>query len=171
MLVIPLLAVLCSLLGSSCRQTTVCHVYHSLPERGWSRGDTLTFRIDLPDSGGVCYRMFVDVRNRNDFPHPDLLLCLQMSRDETETYRSSTEILPHFIDTLRLALANERGVWTGKGWGGLYQNRFYAGTVCTDRAGAFTLKMVYAHSDTLLRGVNDVGIRIEKLSLRPRDDE
>lgn len=133
-----------------CDGQTVSHEYHSLPFQGWSKGDTLTYWVALPDSGAG-YGLWLDVRNRNDYPYQELWLRV-----------ASDGLLAGHDDTLRLTLADKRGRWTGEGWGGLYQNRFFMGSVRPAQPDTFAFHVVSLMPDTLLTGVNDIGLRVER---------
>ena len=127
---------------------TLSHDFRSLPLRGWPRADTLTYPSLLPDSA-ASYRLAVDVRHEGHYPYSELRLRLLTASTAS--------------DTLCLHLADDRGRWMGHGLGGLYQCRIEAGTFRADSAGLYTFRIVHAMPDSLLRGVSDVGLLIQRL--------
>lgn len=129
------------------------HSYHSLPNEGWNKSDTLFFRVPVTDSLPSTLKVFAEVRNRTDYPYRDLHLCIRHNLQDSTTWRT---------DTVTITLADSTGRWKGKGWGSLYQSSVFMGTVRVAGAGEYTVEIVNGMKDEKLKGVNDVGIRIEK---------
>ena len=140
-----------TLLLGACNGQTVYHSFQSLSDKGWLRQDTLNFEVAVPDSF-TTYRLFVEVRNQTDYPY--LNLPLSITERDTALQVLST-------DTVQLMLATPQGHWTGQGWGGMYQTAFPAGRITLKEAGTYRFQIVYTLPDTLLKGISDVGIRID----------
>lgn len=136
----------------ACDGQVVCHAFRSLPLKGWQRNDTLVFETAVTDSL-TYYRLSVEVRNRNGYPYRNLPLTVSCTAPDGQT-------LP--TDSLQLSLANEDGTWRGKGWGGLYQTTFPAGSIRITQPGTYLFKIAYTLPDSLLTGINDVGIKLSK---------
>lgn len=131
------------------------NIYYSfqpVPRKGWQPSDTLWFSVAVEDSDAV-YRLFVNIRNRHDYPYQNLSL-------DIGRYSPDRNLLAN--DTLELSLANPQGKWEGEGWGGLFQMEEYAGTLQVKKAGIYTVSICHLFPDTLLTGINDVGVRVEK---------
>lgn len=143
-LILLLLAV-CTM--TACDKQTVYHAFRSIPIEGWQRQDTICFDVNVPDSQ-TYYKLSVEVRNRNDYPYQNLQLSV--------SHQSHT-------DTLQLTLADKQGIWKGEGWGGLYQTRILVGSTRIDRPGQHQFKIAYTFPDKTLQGINDVGIRLERM--------
>lgn len=149
---IGLLLPIASLLFGACNGQTVFHSFQSLPDRGWQCQDTVDFYVNVPDSF-TTYRLQVEIRNNTNYPYQNLPLSLT-------TYNADT--LQVSTDTLQLILANKQGKWTGKGWGGLYQTSIPAGSVSIEKAGTYRFLITYTLPDSLLKGISDVGIRLDR---------
>lgn len=146
-----LLPVAALLLGA-CNGQTAYHAFRSLPDRGWLRQDTVNFQVEVPDSF-TTYSLYVEVRNNAAYPYRNLPLSVT-------GYTPDSLRLP--ADTFQLMLADTLGRWNGQGWGGLYQAAFQAGNVSIGKAGTYRFQVAYTLPDTLLKGISDVGIRLDR---------
>ncbi|MDR0938153.1 MAG: gliding motility lipoprotein GldH [Mediterranea sp.] len=148
-----LLVLALALLVAACDTPVVYHSYHALPVGGWAKDDTLVFPLSVADTLPATFRLFVEVRNNTAYPYRDLsLVVAQNLEDSTVTT----------TDTLVFALADSTGLWTGRGWGSLYQSETFVRDVRTQGAGIYTVAIRSGMSDERLMGVNDVGVRLEK---------
>lgn len=137
---------------------TVYHQFRSIPLEGWGKEDTLLFDVAVPDSQ-TDYLLTVEVRHTVEYSYRNLDLCLLHSACPADsTGRSPQEE----ADTLRLMLADEKGLWNGKGWGGLYQTAFPARNVSVTVRGTYRFRLIYNFSDTTLHGLSDIGIRLQR---------
>lgn len=101
------------------------------------------------------YKMTIGIRHQENYPYRDLWLGISQSAKDTLTYST---------DTLQLFLADETGNWNGDGPGGLYQfTRLYTPsfTIAQDSASR-SIRIVHIMTDNPLKGISDVGIRLEK---------
>lgn len=110
------------------------------------------FPVAVSDSQ-TCYKLSVEIRNRSDYPYQNLNLSICYDTPESMQ-------MP--VDTLNAILATKEGLWTGDGWGGLYQYSFPAGSIKIGKAGNYLFKIAYTQSDDKLRGINDVGIKLKR---------
>lgn len=138
-------------LASACDKQTVYHAFRSLPAEGWLRRDTLAFDVQVSDSM-TYYKLSLQVRNLNNYPYRNLPLTVCHIADS----------IPSPTDTVQFILADSKGNWTGKGWGGLYQTSVSVGSIRIDRPGTYRFKVSYALPDERLQGINDVGIKLER---------
>lgn len=140
------------LLGACLPRQTVYHHYESLPAEGWHTGDTLRFETQVPDSQVYC-RLNVEVRNRNDYPYRNLPLRIACLTAD------SLQLPP---DTLDIFLANDDGGWLGTGLGNYYQLSQFVGSVHIRKPGTYTFQITCLLPDTVVTGINDIGIRLER---------
>lgn len=156
----PLLLLLFLLpLFAACRQGVVCHRYCSIPDEGWDSSDTLCFDVGMKDSLGH-YALSVEVRNRNDYPYRNLglrlLLSLPCGKDTL-----SPVLPPQETEyRLNLTLADTLGNWNGSGCGGLYSSSFPVSRFTVGHAGICRIRIVSDMPDEVLKGINDIGIKI-----------
>lgn len=140
-----------SALGA-CDKQTVYHAFQSIPQEGWKRQDTLLFNVAVPDSQ-TYYKLIVEIRNRSTYPYQNINL--SVCYDSPELKKLQT-------DTLTAVLADKEGIWKGDGWGGLYQSAFPAGNIKIGKPGDYLFKVAYTLPDSLLPGINDVGIKLQR---------
>lgn len=136
----------------ACDKQTVYHAFQSIPQEGWKRQDTLLFNVAVPDSQ-TYYKLIVEIRNRSTYPYQNINL--SVCYDSPELKKLQT-------DTLTAVLADKEGIWKGDGWGGLYQSEFPAGNIKIGKPGDYLFKVAYTLPDSLLPGINDVGIKLQR---------
>lgn len=147
-----LMMLLASALCSACQEQIIYHSFRSIPLEGWLRTDTVCFEVEVADSQTqVCLNL--DIRHRNTYPYQNILL--QLSQETPEGKVTHT-------DTLNLKLANSQGIWTGKGWGGLYQSPFRLHCMEIEKAGTYRFKVYQLMPTDTLPGLNDIGLLLEK---------
>lgn len=147
---VGLLAVL--MLGACLPRETVYHHYLSLPADGWCTKDTLRFEALVPDSQVYC-RLKIEVRNRNDYPYRNLPLSVSCFTAD------SLQLPP---DTVNVLLADDEGGWLGTGLGNYYQQLQSVGSVHISRPGIYTFQVACLLPDSIVKGINDIGIRLER---------
>lgn len=113
--------------------------------------DTLRFEAQVPDSQVYC-RLEVEVRNRNDYPYRNLPLRIACLTAD------SLQLPP---DTLNIMLADSEGGWLGTGLGNYYQLSQSVGSVHISRPGIYTFRITCLLPDSVVKGINDIGIRLE----------
>ena len=91
----------------------------------------------------------------NDSTYPYQNINLSVCYDSPELKKLQT-------DTLTAVLADKEGIWKGDGWGGLYQSAFPAGNIKIGKPGEYLFKVAYTLPDSLLPGINDVGIKLQR---------
>lgn len=141
------------LAGSCIEQKTAYHSYQPVPAKGWVQRDTLFFNVPLPDSAATHWHLYAEVRNRSDYPYRDLYLIIRHNLPDTLQWKT---------DTVKFVLTDREGKWTGTGWNGLFQSTVPAGTVDTRHPGKYVFKVTHAMKDESLKGLNNVGIRLER---------
>ncbi|GAA6340129.1 hypothetical protein I090019C5_13670 [Phocaeicola massiliensis] len=99
--------------------------------------------------------MTIGIRHQESYPYRDLWMNISTNVKDTSTYTT---------DTLQLFLADKTGNWNGNGPGGLYQfTKLYTPsfTIAQDSASR-NIRIVHIMTDNPLKGISDVGIRLEK---------
>ena len=130
----------------------VYHDYHSFHKEEWAQHDHIDFQIKIPDSSAT-YTLFIEVRNNNRYPYCNLPFSI--CRVE------SGSSMQH-ADTLSIPLTDRRKHWFSNGLGRLYQIEFHAGTLTFSHSGENCIVLKHLLPDTLLKGISDIGIRIER---------
>lgn len=147
--------VLISVLWASCTDHIVYHSYHHFPKEGWGKSDTITLDLHISDSVAGNAEITFLIRNQSNYPYQDFNATLQHNAPNTTQWRSFN---------LSFILADKDGRWKGSGWAGLYQSALSLGEVYI-HPGTYIFKVVHQMSDEQLKGINDIGILIEKRKL------
>lgn len=137
---------------AACSENAVYHSYRPIPSAGWEKGDTLFFNVAVADSLQPL-QLFAEIRNKSNYAYRNLYLSVSHNLEDSTVWKT---------DTLLFILADEEGKWTGTGWGSLFQSTLPIGTVSVQHPGNYTFKVVHDMQDVLLKGVNDVGIRVDR---------
>jgi len=140
------------LLLTGCTGRTVYSHYEALPVAGWHADSAIVYDFDVADSTAV-YDIILNLRHTDRYPHQNFWVFAELYRD---TLLLST-------DTLDYYLADQRGRWLGNGFGNrrdmpmLYKhNTFFP------EGGSYRLSLRHGMRDTLLVGVSDLGVTLEK---------
>ncbi|MEG1546065.1 MAG: gliding motility lipoprotein GldH [Bacteroidaceae bacterium] len=143
---------LATLLLTACHSNTVHHSFQSINKDGWSKSDTLSFSVILPDSTSM-YKVKIEIRNDYNYPYRNLYLFVS----------NNLSNIAHFTtDTIEYKLANNNGKWIGTGWGTVYQSSYSIPYILSTPQGGHTFKINHGMTDDLLQGISNVGICIEK---------
>jgi len=149
-------AILISLVTVSCSGNDIYFQYDSVNPKGWSKDSLYGFDIPVTDTVAL-YNVYVNIRNRGEYPYQNLWLFL-------------TKITPDSIeskDSIECYLADQRGKWLGKGLGSILEMPvLYQQKVRFKSSGIYHYKIVHGMRDSLLSGINDIGIRVEKVGSR-----
>lgn len=135
----------------SCNNDTLFFEYASVNPKGWMKDSVYSFNIPVNDTQAR-YNIFVNTRNTGDYPYQNLWLFI------TETGPDS--IVKH--DTIDFYLADEFGMWLGKGVGHAFNMPvLYRQNFKFTRKGVYKFDIGQGMRDSLLQGINDVGIKVE----------
>ncbi|ADQ80539.1 gliding motility-associated lipoprotein GldH [Paludibacter propionicigenes WB4] len=148
-----LLAIFVSLTFAACKNNDVFFQYKAVNAKGWNKDSLYTFDIQITDTTST-YNVYVNVRNRGEYPYQNLWLFLdKTSPDKVE-----------MKDSIECYLADQRGKWLGSGIGSVMEMPIlYQENVRFTKSGIYRYKIVHGMRDTTLTGINDIGMRIEKI--------
>ncbi len=126
---------------------------NAVVEKGiWNNKDKKKFEVNITDTASL-YTFFLNIRNDGDYPYSNLYLFLHSSFPDGKKA----------VDTVECQLADYDGKWRGQGIGSLKFNRFtFQRGVRFRKAGKYTFELEQAMRVDDLKGIRDVGIRIEK---------
>jgi len=141
------------LFAISCSNNNVFFNYKTINSVGWNKDSLYTFDIPIKDIS-CTYNIYVNVRNRGEYPYQNLWLFLnKMSPDSTVVN-----------DSIECYLADQRGKWLGSGIGSIMEMPIlYQQNVRFNKTGIYRYKIVHGMRDTVLRGINNIGMRVEKV--------
>lgn len=136
----------------ACTTNDVFLNYQTINKKGWSEDSLCVFNTAITDSVSK-YNVYINIRNKGDYPYQNLWLYINsMSPDSTIT-----------TDTIELYLADQRGKWLGSGIGSVFEMPvLYQQNKKFKKAGIYKYSIIHGMRDSVLVGINDIGIRIEK---------
>jgi len=128
----------------------------AISSQGWHRSEIARFTVEITDTINPC-NIFINVRNNNNFQYMDLWLFVDVHSPLGFVER----------DTVRIILADHRGRWLGHGLGSKFNNRiFLRRNVLFPTAGTYIFEYEQAMRDELLIGIEDIGLRIERVEVK-----
>lgn len=141
------------MIATSCIKKSAYENYVKLPDNQWDMHQRLSYDIPVDDTLSS-YNVFINLRNTDDYPFQNLFLFVETFNPQGKSIR----------DTFQCFLADESGKWIGKGLGSHKQSQFkFKSNVRFPRSGTYTIVIEQAMRQPLLKGVSDVGVRLEKL--------
>ncbi|MBP6610838.1 MAG: gliding motility lipoprotein GldH [Paludibacter sp.] len=146
---IIVIAVLLSLVA--CTQNEVYFNYQSVQIDGWNKDSVCVFDVKIDDASKA-YNIYVNTRNRGEYPYQNLWLFVnRMASDSVQVN-----------DTINFYLADEFGKWLGDGVGSVYNMPvLYQQSIRFPAAGTYKYKIQHGMRDSLLQGINDIGLKVE----------
>ena len=118
----------------------------------WNVRKTVGFDVDISELNHR-YNVYVNVRNSPEYQYSNLFLFLTTSFPDNKKS----------LDTLELTLADYDGRWLGTGMGSVKFSRFLLkkGLQFTQK-GHYRFELEQAMRVNDLKGIRDIGLRIEK---------
>ncbi|MDD3211041.1 gliding motility lipoprotein GldH [Bacteroides graminisolvens] len=135
----------------SCDNGSVYHSFKHVNPKGWSKHDTLSFEIGLKETA-YRYNIRAQIRNLSSYAYQDLYLCIKSNIPDSTIWQT---------DTIKFQLINKEGEIIGKGWGDLYELSVPYRNNILVKPGKYTIKISHEMKDNYLKGINDVGIKVE----------
>jgi len=147
-------AIFFSLFIVGCTSNDVYFQYKSVATKGWNKDSLYCFDVPIDDISAT-YNVYVNVRNRTEYPYQNLWLFLSKTTpDKIQTK-----------DSIECYLADQRGKWLGSGLGSIMEMPvLYQQKVRFKTKGTYHYKIVHGMRDSILTGINDIGMRVEKVS-------
>lgn len=131
---------------------TIYHHYYSVNDP-WLQHEVVIFELPVFEKGGA-YSVELDVRYSKSFPYHDLWLLVQHNVEDSATWK---------IDTIKCSLFNAAGYSSGDGLVGIFQlTTPFTTSLTPDGSSCARFKVKHCMSDSLLRGITDVGIRVKQ---------
>ncbi len=137
----------------SCENNKVYNDYHQIPNYDWKIDNTLKFNIIITDTITPC-DIYFNIRNSGKYPYQNLWLFIKETNPENH---SNSE-------KFNCELANKTGRWKGSGFGDIFDLKIpYKKNVTFKQSGIYTFEITHGMRDTLLKGIVNVGIQIDKV--------
>ena len=136
----------------SCDKNRVYENFYSTGANGWDKDSVAKFQFDIADIE-TRYNLYINTRNSEQYPYSNLWLFVEVIAPDHTAIR----------DTVEYQLALTNGKWSGKGTGGIYLSQLpYRINVFFPVEGTYQVNIQHAMRDEQLKGLTDIGIRIEK---------
>lgn len=143
-------AILTSLLFS-CEQKAIYDQYQAIENITWEKSKEYYFSFQIDDIS-IPYNLTFQVRNNNIYPYQNLwLFC-----------NEEQPIGPLLRDTIECTLADELGKWHGHGVSLFLSSFPIRSNYIFPHKGQYTFSFRQGMRDNALRGVQEIGFRIEK---------
>jgi gliding motility-associated lipoprotein GldH len=139
-------------LFASCVNNDIYFHSYTIPAEGWDKNQSYSFDIEIEDID-ASYNVLVNVRNNAGYPYQNLWLFSLETIDGVQKG-----------DSIDFYLADERGKWLGRGAGDIREMAvFFREGIRFEHAGTYKIQLWQGMRDDVLAGVNDVGVRVEKI--------
>lgn len=142
---------------TACNERPVFDQSVEIPDMSWKREERVKLEFQIDDTVSQ-HNFFLNVRNTERFPYRNLYVFI-------------TTVFPNgkkSVDTVGCMLADKSGRWLGDGNGFLFDNSSIANRVMYKYnrrfplTGEYTVYIEQAMRDSALKGVMNVGLRIEQ---------
>lgn len=135
----------------ACDTNRVYEEYKTIDSSGWHKDSVLSFDFTLEQAEN--YNLYINIRNKGNYPNSNIWLFLEIQEPDGRLQ----------TDTVEYILAEKSGKWKGSGIGDLFDNQFiYRKNVNFDEPGEYQFNITQGMRTEKLRGIHDVGFRIEK---------
>ena len=153
--ILPLLAVV---LLVSCGKNVVLDELHTFGDSRWHMDSVVTV-VWEPEQSEAPVFMSMYIRHSTEYPYNNLFLFRSIESTQGVEY----------TDTVNVALADPLGVWNGSGMSNLktLEIPIGQGAVRFRDDERYTLKITQGMRDTVLYGIQDVGVQFEQV--KPAD--
>jgi gliding motility-associated lipoprotein GldH len=147
-----LIAALILLTLSSCNSNIIYSDEAVMPEMTWNLFNTADFSFPVTDTNNNT-NVFFTIRTGSQYPFRNIFLFVTTSAPDGKVV----------TDTLEYEVADEKGNWFGKGFGEIHELKLpYRQNVFFPVKGTYRFKIQHGMRTVDLKGVYDVGLRIEK---------
>ena len=139
--------------GYSCKyKSTGYEEYKPVNPMGWLQDSVAVFKYEVKDPKAL-HNLSINIRNSGDYAYSNIWLFVDIVAPDRTTVK----------DTVEFQLSMPNGKWIGEGTSGLYSCQFpYRNNVFFPVAGTYTFKIEHGMRDDILKGISDVGIKIDK---------
>jgi gliding motility-associated lipoprotein GldH len=138
----------------SCNSNVVYSDSRVMPEKIWKLFDIPSFNVPVTDTLNSNNVIFT-IRTGSSYPFRNIYFFVTTTSPDGKS----------ITDTLQYNLADEKGIWYGKGFGDIHElNLPYKSNVYFPVNGTYQFKIQHGMRVEDLKGVYDFGLRIERIS-------
>ena len=140
-------------LMAACDSHSVFDKYKPINKGVWNKDSLVVFNVPVTDTLQN-HNFYINVRNNVDYRYSNLWLFVTIEQPDGEAVK----------DTFEMVLADPSGKWLGEGFGGLKTRKaIYRRNVFFPRSGDYTISLQQGMRNDELKGISDVGVRVEKV--------
>ncbi len=140
-----------ALLLNGCDPGRVFDENREIPDHTWKMKEPVRFKVLVKDTVSS-HTVYVNIRNYSDYPYSNIYLFIHVVSP------TGAEL----TDTVNFLLADKRGKWLGRGIGDLYFLRLpYKQHIRFPYRGVYLFDIEQGMR-TALKGIRDVGLRVER---------
>jgi len=137
----------------SCGNNSFYNENHTFGDSHWNLKDTIRFSVKMSDVNPA-YNIYLTVRNTSKYESMNMWVYVDCISPKGIVVR----------DTINCFLADKRGYWLGRSVGELYATKHYLKrNILFEENGNYEFSIIHAMRTDDLKGINDIGISIEKL--------
>lgn len=138
---------------SACNSNVLFTDSVSIPSEEWTLDNVAVFNPDISDTASFQNISFT-IRTGSSYPFKNIYLFVSTTSPAGKT----------ISDTLQYNLADDKGKWYGKGFGDVHElNLPFKSGVYFPVKGIYSFKIRHGMRTETLKGVYDIGLRIEKI--------
>jgi gliding motility-associated lipoprotein GldH len=138
---------------AACDSNMVYYSYQHV-DNTWRGSDTLFFTVSTRDSL-LPLTTEAEVRFNESYPYNELTLTATHNLRDSARYET---------DTIRIDMTDRTGTRKGSNWSCLYQASGRMRVTRTAHPGDYTIKIAPLTADSVVCGLNDIGIRMSRLA-------
>ncbi len=143
---------LMSVLLTSCGSSDIYNQYDTFADNNWHFDSISRFAVEVKDTS-LHYNVFVNLRHTEEYTYQNFWLFVESIGADSMLHR----------DTIGVEVADMYGKWRGAGSASMFQlavplslNQQFA------KPGIYQYALRHGMRDTVLSGIKNIGIRIEK---------
>jgi gliding motility-associated lipoprotein GldH len=138
----------------SCNSNVIFSDSKAMNDKTWNLRDIPSFNVPITDTINS-HNVNFTIRTGSEYPFRNIYLFVTTVSPDGKS----------ITDTLQYKLADEKGNWLGKGFGDINElNLTYKSNVYFPVKGTYQFNIQHGMRMENLKGVYDIGLRIEKIS-------
>ncbi|MFV0593594.1 MAG: gliding motility lipoprotein GldH [Draconibacterium sp.] len=144
--------VLCLCMLAACQPKIIYEKYKEIDQRSWDKDSLAIFEVPVSDTTHN-FDLYLNIRNDVDYKYSNLWLFIKIEEPNGKS----------IDDKFEITLADPTGKWLGEGMGGLKTREIlYRRNIFFPDSGNFKITLQQGMREDVLKGISDVGVRIEK---------
>ena len=149
--IIILVSFIAACLLFSCGKDTVYNEYQSVNNKSWNKQDVYFFNFQITDISSA-YNVSLQLRNNDQYPYKNLWILSDVAQPSGTSAK----------DTIEYILADDFGKWTGNGVTLFQSSISLRNNYHFPDTGKYTISIRHGMRDDDLKGIENVGVVIEK---------